>query len=1145
MVKAEVFANRKIPGQASIMTAMRFIRFSLILLVLAFLLFAHLSYAGTNDEAKMYFEKGFISLQLGQFEDALASLKKAIKLKSDFAEAQLSLGMAYDSLQNHEKAIAAYKEVIRIKPDDAFAYYGLGNSYMNLGNYKKAIESYKKAIKFKPDYAELYLNIGRAYIVLKAPKKTIIEYLKKAININPDLIEAHVILGATYGTLGQNEESINSYKEVIRLNPEHLVAHLGLGLAYGSLSQYKDAIKAFKEAIKIKPDFADAHYSLGNSYLSLSQYKKAIGSFKEAIKLKPKLAGAHYGLGYALNSLEQYEEAIVAFKETIRLDPEFADSYLMLGITYSNIGIYDQSIESYKEAIKFKPDYADAYHQLGITYYSFGKLDKAIKLQEVALGLYQKTSNRKGEADALYAIGNINNQQGKDIYALNNFQTALSIYRELEDLEGERDVLSDIGLVYLQLRGFSTGLEYFNKALEISEKLDDVDSVILILGNTALANFLIAESSSGNYEETIKYGKRAMEMAEKEGRLNNPNAITAYTAVGGAYWLSKDYNNALEYSKKILMLAQESKNNTMVAVASIIMGFSYDELGNYQEALNYHKEGDILSHDLDHPFYKWASSYGLGRVADKLGNIAEAKRQYFHAIDVLETSRERAQSLASKISIAIQAAGVYNDTTLFLIKSGEEEEAFNYMERARSRSFLDLLGSKLRLQYGKTTNNKVAKEERRLQFKINYLTEKIREATELTGKKDSSQVRVLLEKELNITRVKYSDLLEKIKKENPELSSLLNVDTLTLNEVQKLLDSDTTLLEYFITPEKTLLWIVDKSDFKVVDIGINSEELSLKVNAYREKIATLQPDYDKEAKELYDLLVRPAKPYIKTKRVGIVPHSVLHYLPFQALIDTDDGTNFLIEEYDIFYAPSASVLRFVYEKRKEISGKVLAFGNPELGDERLNLPYAEEEVKKIKEIYPETSLYLKEKATKERVKRLSGNYSIIHFASHGELNPVSPLFSSIRLAESEDEDGRLEVHEIFNLNLENTSLVTLSACKTGLGKLSKGDELIGLTRGFIYAGTPSIVASLWNVNDQSTSELMGLFYKNLKTHSKVESLRMAQIEMIRGDVGKGIVRGVGGITTSKVGGTKHVASITVDGSHPYFWAPFILLGDWK
>ena len=194
------------------------------------------------------------------------------------------------------------------------------------------------------------------------------------------------------------------------------------------------------------------------------------------------------------------------------------------------------------------------------------------------------------------------------------------------------------------------------------------------------------------------------------------------------------------------------------------------------------------------------------------------------------------------------------------------------------------------------------------------------------------------------------------------------------------------------------------------------------------------------------------------------------------------------------------MLKFVFEKRKLFTGKVLAFGNPYLGDQKLNLPYAEGEVKNIKSIYPDTLFYLKKQATKERVVDLSGSYNVIHFASHGELNAASPLFSSIRLASAKDDSGRLEVHEIFNLNLENAALVTLSACQTGLGKLTNGDEYVGLTRALSMPNTFG-VASLWKVNDQSTAELMKLFTETLK-HILNQRLRQAQLEMIRGKPAK-------------------------------------------
>ena len=168
--------------------------------------------------------------------------------------------------------------------------------------------------------------------------------------------------------------------------------------------------------------------------------------------------------------------------------------------------------------------------------------------------------------------------------------------------------------------------------------------------------------------------------------------------------------------------------------------------------------------------------------------------------------------------------------------------------------------------------------------------------------------------------------------------------------------------------------------------------------------------------------------------------------------------------------------------------------------------------KRLRTLYPQASVYLEKEATEEKAKSLSPQNDIIHFATHAELNENDPLSSAVLLARSDKEDGRLEVREIFRMDLK-ASLVVLSACETGLGKLSSGDELVGLTRAFIYAGTPSVVASLWNVEDSSTAALMASFYKNLKTMTKVEALRQAQLQLIRGD-GSGVVvasRGIGGV----------------------------------
>jgi CHAT domain-containing protein len=226
-------------------------------------------------------------------------------------------------------------------------------------------------------------------------------------------------------------------------------------------------------------------------------------------------------------------------------------------------------------------------------------------------------------------------------------------------------------------------------------------------------------------------------------------------------------------------------------------------------------------------------------------------------------------------------------------------------------------------------------------------------------------------------------------------------------------------------------------------------------------------------------------------------------------------SNYLIEKYQIGYIPSATALKYVFAKRKEKSAILLALGNPELNTPHMQLPFAEEEVQGLKVIYPAARLLIGEDATEANFKKHAGAHDIVHVASHGEFNSGTPLLSCLRLSAGNGEDGRLETREIFGLNLD-AYLVTLSACNTAIGKLTKGDDVVGLTRAFIFAGTPSILGTIWSVNDESTSIFMYHFYDNLKNMDKLKSLQKAQIAMIRSE--------------------KY--------NNPFHWAGFQLIGDY-
>jgi CHAT domain-containing protein len=248
------------------------------------------------------------------------------------------------------------------------------------------------------------------------------------------------------------------------------------------------------------------------------------------------------------------------------------------------------------------------------------------------------------------------------------------------------------------------------------------------------------------------------------------------------------------------------------------------------------------------------------------------------------------------------------------------------------------------------------------------------------------------------------------------------------------------------------------------------------------------------------------------KRLTIVPHGVLHHLPFQALWD---GKRYLIQTSALSYAPSASMLaQIVIRNRQSHPRRVIAFGNPDLGDDALSLPAAEREVGSIKTTFPEAVVYVRGQATRSRFLAEAPAHSLIHVAAHAEFDTVDPLFSRVQLAGEGAAEGNLEAHEIYRMKLGSTTLVTLSACESGMTRITRGDEIWGFPRAFLAAGAPAVLLSLWPVADESTEKLMTAFYRSLQTMSAQDSLRDAQLVVLADE----------------------------QFAHPYFWAAFGLTG---
>jgi CHAT domain-containing protein len=625
---------------------------------------------------------------------------------------------------------------------------------------------------------------------------------------------------------------------------------------------------------------------------------------------------------------------------------------------------------------------------------------------------------------------------------------------------------------------------------------------------------------AGRFDDALEQYSEALNRVSAGG-TTAVLAQDVYLGVGEVYLQQKKASLAIESFQKALALAEAEQRTDGINSASAGLGASYRQAGRATDAIPYYQK----------------------------------------AIQQTESTRSLLQSDDYRQSFFEGSLNAYFGMIESLSDSGKADEAFGFSERARSRSFLDLLGSKAQLS---RLTGGFRDEEQALQQRIAgmkaLLAVQVGEDDDDDEEESEEIDAATLRNQLAEAETAYSNFLSRVKKEDKEQASLMNVEPLTLKQTQELLEPGVTLLEYFITNDSVLVWIVDKGTVNSVTVRLSRKELQAKVAALRESISQLEDmaKLNQQAQELFKSLIQPALPHIRGKELLIIPHDVLHYLPFQALLSPSG--KYLIEDYSINYLSSASLMQFTQEKRKakgELTsviaqgGKLLTFGNPDLNDPKMALQFAEIEAKEIKTLYPQSSIYLQKEATEEKAKALSPQNDIVHFASHAELNEDDPLASAIRLAKSDKEDGRLEVREIFGMDLK-ASLVVLSACETGLGKLSSGDELVGLTRAFIYAGTPSVVASLWNVEDSSTAQLMASFYKNLKTMTKVEALRQAQLNLIRGNINSDLLarRGIGGIgklgevTTSKTP-SQDSNPIAISTSHPFFWAPFILVGEGK
>jgi CHAT domain-containing protein len=733
-----------------------------------------------------------------------------------------------------------------------------------------------------------------------------------------------------------------------------------------------------------------------------------------------------------------------------------------------------QSLEKQAQAAEKTgkvPEAMTAYLRASMAARQLGELQKALDYGERALRLSERAKIAAPRVMALlqlalsYKLARQEEQTGALLIKSAELVKQVSEPRRRMVLEA--NILRELGFYYANRGENERAIEYLSAAVKLHEAgLAAVQGQAGTKGGArpqaiknlaqALLSTLVrlgaAQRDAGQFAAAEKTFARGVELMQHVGQQSSAMG-KFFQEFGELYLAQNDYGRAMEFFDRVLRDSKLGPGEFHAIKAGSQMGFTLLNSGKTQEA------------------------------------IAQFKR----AIDSIESVRAALDSEQLRATFFENKRRVFSGMIAAQIAAGRPEEAFNYNERARSRAFLDILGNQVEL----ARDGGLLAEERALHARLRGLEAKLAPGLydELDDEEPADEA--ALNQELAEAQRAYDALLAKVRKSNQEQASLMSVEPLGLKQVQQALDPGVTMLEYYMVGEQILLWAIDKQRMAVVKIPLGRRELMLKMRSLRQRIAEptgSDAGLKEISQELYRILLEPALAHVGGKELLIVPHDVLHYLPFQAL--QSPRGRYLIEDYMIHYQSSASLMRFTKEKRRAIREAALAVGNPDLGDEAYNLRFAEREAKEIAQFFPKSAVLLRERATKGNALAQGPNHDILHFAVHAEFNQENPTSSALLLAREGGGDGKLRVGEIFALNLK-ADLVVLSACESGLGKVSSGDEIVGLTRAFIYAGTPSVITTLWKVNDRASYELMREFYANLKTMKKAEALRQAQLKVMK------------------------------------------------
>lgn len=951
------------------------------------------------------------------------------------------------------------------------------------------------------------------------------------------------------------QQALELYRQVKDRNGER--RSLGnLGYIYTRLGKYTQALdfenQSLAIAIEIKHRLGE-----GQSLGGLSDTYRLLGKFDQAIeygnkslaimrelKNRKEEAYALSSLGIIYHNLKNYNKSIEFHQQSLEIQTELknqsevVNTLINIGIAYRAQNQNNQALEYYQRGLKIareandKVNEAKVLRRLGIFYQS-SDFSKAYTAFQGSLKLWRELKNRPQEANTLLQMG--------DFFALwqsncsraieEAYIPSLPIFRELRDRGSEARALAGMGQCYAdEHAGNEKAFEVLNQGLTLAREVNDRWTEGRIL--TALGKSY--QSLDERKNNRWKSGILSTDFSQ------SPESIEQAT-------------KALRYSQQGLKIAQEVKNRWGEALALANLGRTYGVLGEHQKAIDSQKQRLMITREYQDTTAEAETLHLLGRLYAARGEFSTAIAQHQAALEIYRTRQQRYEDSLRKSNLSPSLLYGYRESLMHLGDTYQQsenyqkaiqayEEALDLKNKKGSGSGSFEIAIRRRLGYAFLRDNQLAQAEtafrdiltsdedfriavaygssskpatdaerinmaelqasdyRELQ-KILILQNRVEAALEVA---EEARAKVLVE--LLFARMKGRQV--------PDFKTLPT--PLKLAEIRQIAKTqNSTLVQYsLIDSEQLYIWVIKPSGeikFQISKLA-KMAPIEQMVAESRGSIAvistaptthrsTTQPETDLQ--RLYQALVAPIAADLPTdpnQRVTFLPQGELFFVPFPAL--KDEQGRYLIEKHTISTAPSIQTLQLTREqaKKAQVNGNSLVVGNPKMpifeGEPLSDLPGARQEAIAIAKLL-NTQPLIGEQATKSTVLNQMKSASIIHLATHGLLNQnKDKVPGAIALAPSGSDNGFLTSSEIFDLKL-TAHLAVLSACDTGRGDI-KGDGVIGLSRSLIAAGVPSVVVSLWAVNDQSTSVFMSHFYRNLTTNpNKAQALRQTMLDTMK------------------------------------------------